>query len=59
MKQIISTGFVLLACLACAQGCGESKPDPTKREGFVDTTDPSKVTEMNKLPPPGAGGGQK
>lgn len=24
-------------------GCGESKPDPREREGFVDTSDPNKV----------------
>lgn len=41
--------FVLLGALA---GCGESKPDPTQRPGFVDTSaDPTAIG----MPPGGSG----
>ena len=60
--------FFLASVLAlsgiCLTGCGEKKPDPRTQPGFVDTTDPSKVT-MPALPQPGSGapgaqpGGQK
>ena len=39
--------FLLLAVLIV--GCGEKKEDPTKKEGFIDTSDPSTV-QMPPLP---------
>ncbi len=40
--------FLLLAVLI--SGCAEKKEDPKKREGFIDTSDPSKI---QMVPPSG------
>ena len=45
----------ILAVLACVElsGCGgKSRPDPSTRPGFVDTSDPTKLV-MPPLPAPG------
>ncbi len=55
--------FALLLLLACPVlvGCSgeEDKPDPREQEGFVDTTDPSKVMQMPADPNKTAEPGQK
>ncbi len=38
--------FALLLLAVLVVGCGEEKEDPTKREGFIDTSDPSKIQMM-------------
>ncbi len=40
--------FALLLLAVLVVGCGEKKEDPTKRPGFQDTSDPSKI---QMLPP--------
>jgi hypothetical protein len=40
--------FALLLLAVLVAGCGEKQEDPTKREGFIDTSDPTKI---QMLPP--------
>ncbi len=40
--------FALLLLAVLVAGCGEKKEDPTKQEGFIDTSDPTKI---QMLPP--------
>ena len=42
--------FALLMLAVLIVGCGEKKEDPTKREGFIDTSDPTKIQMMPPNP---------
>jgi hypothetical protein len=42
--------FALLLLAVLVVGCGEKKEDPTKKEGFIDTSDPSKIQMMPPNP---------
>jgi hypothetical protein len=46
----------LLLFAVLVVGCGEKKEDPTKRPGFQDTSDPSKI---QMLPPDAKNTGKK
>jgi PBP1b-binding outer membrane lipoprotein LpoB len=48
--------FALLLLAVLVAGCGEKKEDPTKREGFIDTSDPTKI---QMLPPDARKTGEK
>ena len=41
MRKLLSLLFIL--SVICVVGCAEKRPDPRQQEGFVDTSDPSKV----------------
>ena len=48
MRKLL--GSVLLFASLFVVGCGEDVPDPREQEGFVDTTDPSKVMGLPQDP---------
>jgi len=54
MKKCVP--LLLAGALLTGAGC-EKKDDPRNRPDFVDTSDPSKVSQTMKAPPKGGKGG--
>jgi hypothetical protein len=57
--QRIHGWIVLIVCAAFFAGCAEVEEDPSKRPGFVDTSDPSKALQTMTPPPAGPAGAAK
>ena len=53
MRKVLCFALVMVAMVVV--GCQKERPDPRKQEGFVDTSDPSKVMGLSSDPnKPGA-----
>lgn len=45
--------FLAMIAVVPTVGCGPAKEDPTKREGFKDTSDPGNFGNLNMQAPEG------
>lgn len=51
--RVVAVLLILASLGLSCPGCG-GKPDPSKSEDFVDTTDPSAVVDQMDPPPEGS-----
>lgn len=53
MRRGICWMFLAMIAVVPTVGCGPAKEDPTKREGFKDTSDPGNFGNLNMQAPEG------